>query len=218
MWSRLWLSRVGKTSPLQLALVQMRLLSAMVEVTQLLQRLNAGEDGVAADLLPLLYQELRTLAAQRLAHEPPGHTLQATALVHEAYVRLVGDPDQPAQWQGRRHFFGAAAEAMRRILVDSARRRQRQKRGGELQRVEWSDRLAVATEVPDDLLALDEALERFAAIDPVSAELVKLRYFAGMTMAEAAAALELAPRTAERQWAFARAWLHRDLSTAGEDS
>lgn len=188
------------------------LLSPMHEVTQVLQRLADGDGLAAAELLPLLYDELRRLAAQRLAHEAPGHTLQATALVHEAYLRLVGDGSVPTPWSGRRHFFAAAAVAMRRILVESARHRNRQKRGGDRERLEFAESLVVAPEIPEDIVALDDALRKFAEVDALGAELVNLRYFAGLTMSEAAAALELAPRTAERLWAYARAWLHRELT------
>jgi len=180
------------------------------EVTRILDALGRGE-ARAAELLPLVYAELRKLAAARLAREPAGQTLQATALVHEAYLRLVGDePGRP--FDGRGHFFAAAAEAMRRILVDNARRKRRPKHGGDLERVPLD---AIAG--PDegrvhDLLALDEALTRFAAEEPLKAELVKLRYFAGLTVEEAAGCLGIAPITAKRHWAVARAWLYAALA------
>jgi RNA polymerase sigma factor (TIGR02999 family) len=169
----------------------------------------------ARELLPLVYDELRRLAAQRMAREAPGQTLQATALVHEAYLRLVGvDPDRP--WDGRGHFFAAAAEAMRRILVESARRRGRLKRGGHRGRVDLDAAQPAAPETDDDLLALDEALEKLAAKDPVKAQLVQLRVFAGLTLAEAAEILDLSTSTADRYWAYARAWLRVEI--AGRDA
>jgi RNA polymerase sigma factor (TIGR02999 family) len=182
----------------------------MTEVTRILSALEQGDPHAAAQLLPLVYDELRQLAAQKLACEKPGQTLQATALVHEAYLRLVGaDPEQP--WDSRGHFFAAAAEAMRRILINHARDKGRQKRGGGRQRVDL-DSLAVADQASEDeVLALDEALQRLEQHNPPCAELVKLRFFAGLTMGEAAAALGLAPRTAHRHWAFARAWLYDAL-------
>jgi RNA polymerase sigma factor (TIGR02999 family) len=181
----------------------------MSDVTQLLEAASRGDGRAAADLLPLVYDELRKLAAVRLAAERPGQTLQATALVHEAYLRLVGQtPDRP--WNGRGHFFGAAAEAMRRILVETARRKGRHKRGGGRTRVDLDDQ-AAAGEPGDDLLALDAALAGLAAADPQAAELVKLRYFAGLTGAQAAEALGVAPRTADFIWAYAKAWLLRTI-------
>ena len=184
----------------------------MSEVTRLLDAAATGDRQAAADLLPLVYNELRTLAAQRLANEKAGQTLQATALVHEAFLRLVGDQ----RYDGRRHFFAAAAEAMRRILIDRARVRGRVRHGGDRARIPLDD-IRLATEVSaDDLLDIDDALGRLADLDPIRAELVKLRFFAGMTTAEAAAALGLSVATAERYWAFARAWLHAEL-TRGEE-
>jgi RNA polymerase sigma factor (TIGR02999 family) len=182
-------------------------------VTQILNAAERGDAEASARLLPLVYQELRRLAAQKLAHESPGHTLQATALVHEAYVRLVGgeSPDIP-RWEGRRHFFAAAAEAMRRILVESARRKHSQKRGGGMERKDVDAIEVAAPARSDDLLALDEALNRLGDVDPPAAELVKLRYFAGLSLAEAAKVLDVAPRTADRLWAYARAWLHREVA------
>src|SRR5437763_2655602 len=178
----------------------------MTTVTQILAALDQGDSGAAEQLLPLVYDELRKLAAHRLADEQPGQTLQPTALVHEAYVRLVGG-DKPQEWNGRGHFFAAAAEAMRRILVEAARRKGRQKRGGDRERVDLDGLAVPAPEPVDDLLALDEALAQLAAADPQAAELVKLRYFAGLTVPQAAAALGVAPRTADFLWAYARSWL-----------
>jgi RNA polymerase sigma factor (TIGR02999 family) len=180
-------------------------------VTRVLGAVVRGEPRAAEELLPLVYDELRKLAAARLANEPSGQTLQATALVHEAYLRLVGD-DPGQAFDGRGHFFAAAAEAMRRILVDRARNRRRQKRGGGHQRVQI-DLEAILVEPPgDDLLALDEALKSLAREDPVGAELVGLRAFAGLTLAESAEVLGIGRRTADRYWAYARAWLCDALS------
>src|SRR5262245_17078064 len=188
----------------------------MPEVTQLLDAAAAGDPKAAAELLPLVYDELRKLAAARMAAEKPGQTLQATALVHEAYVRLVGTADAP-KWAGRGHFFAAAAEAMRRILVDSARSRRSQRRGGQAAR-QSLDRLEAAVPTSDDeLLAVNEALDRLHQVDPTKAELVKLRYFAGMTIPEAAQALGVSVTTANRYWAYARAWLHEELA-GGDDA
>jgi RNA polymerase sigma factor (TIGR02999 family) len=178
----------------------------MSDVTRLLEAAAAGDRQAAADLLPLVYDELRQLAATRMAAERPDHTLDATGLVHEAYLRLVGDQ----RFDHRGHFFAAAAEAMRRILVENARRRSRARHGGGRRRVELRD---VPAAVPDDdLLALDEALVRLNAQDPVRAELVKLRYFAGLTIPQAADTLGISIATAERYWAFARAWLFTELN------
>ena len=185
----------------------------MSDVTRLLDAAAGGDRRAAADLLPLVYDELRKLAAVRVAAEKPGHTLDATALVHEAYLRLVG-PADPTRWDHRGHFFAAAAEAMRRILVESARRKGRVKHGGERRRVELTD-LPAATP-PDDLLALDAALTRLADRDLVKAEVVKLRFFAGLTVPETAAALGLSVATAERYWTFARTWLYAELN--GEEN
>jgi RNA polymerase sigma factor (TIGR02999 family) len=183
----------------------------MAEVTQLLNAIDRGDPHAAADLLPLVYDELRRLAATRLAAEPSGNTLQPTALVHEAYLRLVGAPGGD-QWDHRGHFFAAAAEAMRRILVESARRRRSLKRGsGQMQ--EGLDEQQIAAPQPaEDLLALDEALDRLAARDPVKAKLVKLRYFAGLTIEDAAEALAISPATAKRYWTFARTWLFQEIT------
>jgi len=174
----------------------------MTDVTRLLDA-AAGDPKAAAALLPVVYDELRRLAAARLAGEKPGHTLDATALVHEAYLRLVGD----RQYEGRQHFFAAAAEAMRRILVDHARRKGTLKRGGEGGRVPLDPERFAAPERPDELLALDEALDQLARSEPEVAGLVKLRYFAGLTISQAAEVLGVSPRTADAWWAFARAWL-----------
>jgi RNA polymerase sigma factor (TIGR02999 family) len=182
----------------------------MSEVTQLLDAAAAGDPKAAADLLPLVYDELRKLAAQRLAQEQPGQTLQATALVHEAYLRLVGgNPDQA--WNGRGHFFAAAAEAMRRILVESARRKLRVKHGGELQRHDLDACDVPSPQPPDELVALSDALDRLAVANAQVAELVKLRFFAGLTNEEAAGVLGVSPRKANQIWAYARAWLLESL-------
>ena len=175
----------------------------MPDVTRMLEAAAGGDRQAAADLLPLVYDELRRLAAARLAAEAPGHTLNPTALVHEAYLRLVGDQ----KFDGRGHFFAAAAEAMRRVLVDRARDRNRLKRGGGRQRVDLDRLTGLVAASDDDLLGLDEALDRLAQDYPAAAELVKLRFFAGMTLAEAADALGLSDRTADRYWVFARTWL-----------
>ena len=182
----------------------------MSDVTQILSALERGDAGAASRLLPLIYDELRKLAAQKLAHEQPGQTLQPTALVHEAFLRLVGNgPEVP--WDGRGHFFAAAAEAMRRILVENARRKGRVKHGGGRARVDLAPDLAPTPEPDEDLLALDEAMEKLAALDPVKARLVELRYFGGLTNNEAAEVLGISASTADRHWAFARAWLRREV-------
>jgi RNA polymerase sigma factor (TIGR02999 family) len=187
----------------------------MSEVTRILSAIDAGDPHAAEQLLPLVYEELRRLAAQRLAQEKPGQTLQATALVHEAYIRLVtGDAATPSagrQWDSGAHFFAAAAEAMRRILIDRARDKGRLKRGGGWRRLRLDHVDFSLAEPPDDLLALDEALEKLAREDVQSATLVKLRFFAGLTLAEAARSLGIPPRSADRTWAFARAWLYDAL-------
>ena len=189
------------------------------DVTQLLSAIERGDPQAAGQLLPLVYQELRRLAEQKLASEPAGQTLQATALVHEAFLRLRGAGANDKQhWQGRRHFFGAAAEAMRRILVDNARRKKAEKRGGGRGRQDLAAIDVAAPERSDDLVALDEALTRLAAADPPAAELVKLRYFAGLSLPEAAEVMDISPRTADRIWAYAKAWLHRDITGGGRDS
>jgi RNA polymerase sigma factor (TIGR02999 family) len=186
------------------------MLGGMADVTRMLEAAAAGDPKAAAVLLPLVYDELRKLAAARIAEEKPGQTLQATALVHEAYVRLVGPADSP-KWNGRRHFFAAASEAMRRILVEAARSKGRAKRGGDWQRVNFEE-LDVTTSIsPDQLVALDDALGRLAALDHIAGELVKLRYFAGLALDEAAKALSISTATAYRHWAYARAWLRNEL-------
>ena len=211
----------------------------MSEVTRILSQIDAGDPQAAGQLLPLVYDELRKLAAAKLAHEKPGQTLQATALVHEAYLRLVGRPaedgekerrsegatgnDSPpsippslhpsvAAYSSRGHFFAAAAEAMRRILVEAARRRNRLKRGGDLSRREFAENALAAPEIHEDLVALDQALDRLQAIDPQAVQLVHLRYFAGLPIPQVAEHLGISPRTADRIWSFARAWLHREIS------
>jgi RNA polymerase sigma factor (TIGR02999 family) len=186
----------------------------MNEVTRILSALDQGDSQAAEQLLPLVYSELRRLAAQRMAEEKPGQTLQATALVHEAYLRLVGG-DGAQHWNSRGHFFAAAAEAMRRILIDSARRKRRVKHGGDRSRIDLDQDCSVADAVSDDLLAVDEALAKLAAEEPVKAELVKLRYFAGLTLEQAADVLHLSPATAKRYWAYARAWLYQAIAEDG---
>jgi RNA polymerase sigma factor (TIGR02999 family) len=184
----------------------------MNNVTQILSAIERGDPAAADGLLPLVYDELRKLAAQRLAHEKPGQTLQATALVHEAYLRLVGAGERrgssPPEWTSRGHFFAAAAEAMRRILVENARRKGRLKRGGDRQRVDLDAVADPDAAAPDELLAVDDALTALAAEDSVAAELVKLRYFAGFTVEEAGRMLGLSRSTAYEHWAYGRAWLH----------
>ncbi|MEX2310370.1 MAG: ECF-type sigma factor [Pirellulales bacterium] len=182
----------------------------MTDVTRILSEVEQGDPAAADRLLQLVYDELRKLAAAKLANEKPGQTLQATALVHEAYLRLV-DTEKVQDWNSRGHFFMAAAEAMRRILVENARRKQQIGRGGDRQRIAI-DMVQVADDAPsEELLALDESLRRLQDQDPAAAKLVKLRYFAGMTMSQAADALGVSLRTAERNWTYARSWLHRDL-------
>ena len=183
-------------------------------MTRILSAIDQGDPHASERLLPLVYNELRKLATQRLTEEKPGQTLQATALVHEAYLRLV-DTDKAQHWNSRGHFFAAAAEAMRRILIDNARRKRRPKHGGDRRRVELDDALSLA-EPRQDLLALDEALTRLAAREPAKAELVKLRYFAGLTLEESAALLGISPATAKRHWAIARAWLYAELTESEE--
>ena len=186
----------------------------MSEVTRILSAIEQGDPHAAAQLLPLVYDELRKLATQKLAHEKPGQTLQATALVHEAYIRLVG-PDSSQSWNSRGHFFAAAAEAMRRILIERARGKAREKRGGDWHRVDFEE-LDVATSIsPEQLVALDDALVGLSAQDQLAGELVKLRYFAGLALGEAAAALSISTATAYRHWAYARAWLHSELLKNG---
>jgi RNA polymerase sigma factor (TIGR02999 family) len=182
----------------------------MSEVTSVLDAIESGEPDSASRLLPLIYDELRKLAARKLAGETPGQTIQATALVHEAYLRLVGDGEARA-WAGRGHFFAAAATAMRRILIDRARRKRRRVHGGERRRLDLHPDLVAATGPDEDLLALDAALGRLAHRDQVKAQLVELRYFAGLTGDQAAEALGISPKTADRYWAYARAWLRREM-------
>jgi RNA polymerase sigma factor (TIGR02999 family) len=189
----------------------------MTEVTQILRQIEQGEPVAADRLLPLVYDELKKLAACRLSHEHPGHTLQPTALVHEAYVRLV-DVKQAKLWESRGHFFAAAAVAMRRILVDAARRRRREKHGGDRKRVCIDEVEYVSSDLRHDLLALDAALTRLADEDPQAARLVQLRHFAGLSVPEAAQVLGISPRTADRVWAYARAWLLREISAEVEPS
>ena len=186
----------------------------MTEVTRILSAIEHGEPQAAEQLLPLVYEELRKLAAQKLAQEKPGQTLQATALVHEAYLRLVDVTDAP-RWDSRRHFFAAAAEAMRRILIDRARRRQAEKHGGQRQRIDLDEVEAVADSHSTDLLALDEARTKFAVEDPIKAQLVTLRYFAGLSVQEAADALGISRATADRYWSYARTWLYCELGGKG---
>ena len=185
----------------------------MRDVTRIIEQIQLGDASGSERLLDEVYRELRRLAAEMLAGERSGQTLQATALVHEAYLRLVGSESLP-QWSGRGHFFGAAAEAMRRILIDNARRKQRLKHGGGQQRVDLDSQCVVGDQPSVDLLALDGALEKLAASDPAKAQVVKLRFFAGLTMPEVAAALEISLATAERHWSFARSWLYAELSDA----
>ena len=183
----------------------------MSDVTRILTAISDGDRQAAEQLLPLVYQELRQLAARRLAREKPGQTLQATALVHEAYLRLVGASD--VQWDGQGHFFAAAAEAMRRILVENARKKQQLKRGGEFDRVHLGD-AELALEGPsENILAVDEALDHLEKVDKVAADLVRLRFFAGLSVEQAATMLGVSPRTADRYWAYARAWLQQRMGT-----
>jgi RNA polymerase sigma factor (TIGR02999 family) len=188
----------------------------MNEVTRILADLAHGNGQAADQLLPLVYDELRRLAAARLAAETSGNTLQPTALVHEAYLRLVGTPDGN-HWDHRGHFFAAAAEAMRRILVDAARKKRREKHGGDLTRIPLEEAQPAAPDPRDDLVALDAALTRLVAEDPQAAKLVELRHFAGLSVADASQILGISTRTADRLWAFARAWLHRELTGTAAD-
>jgi RNA polymerase sigma factor (TIGR02999 family) len=187
------------------------ILVGMSDVTRILSEIEAGDPQAADQLLPLVYNELRNLAAAKLALEKPGQTLQATALVHDAYIRLV-DVEKAQHWDNRRHFFAAAAESMRRILVENARRKRCPKHGGDRVRHDIDELQLAAPELGDDLLALDEALMRLAQVDPIKAELIKLRHFAGLTIDQAAETLQISPTTANRYWAFARAWLHREVT------
>jgi RNA polymerase sigma factor (TIGR02999 family) len=210
----LWLTRLPGNLALKVS-----------DISQILNRINDGEPHAAAELLPLVYEELRKLAAAKLAHEKPGQTLDATALVHEAYVRMVrarspSEANEPSlagaagspEFANRRHFFAAAAETMRRVLVDRARRKKSQKRGGDRERHDW-DAFEIALPEPrEDLIALDAALEKLAQSDPQAAELVQLRFFAGFTLLDAAEILGVSPRTAHRLWAYARAFLHQEIA------
>jgi RNA polymerase sigma factor (TIGR02999 family) len=188
----------------------------MSDVTQILTAIEQGDAKAADKLLPLVYEELRRLAAQKMSLESPGHTLQATALVHEAYIRLVGSESR--NWRGRTHFFCAAAEAMRHILTENARRKRRLKRGGEQKRIEFDDAYLLVNEPSEDILALDEALTKLAVKEPAAANLVKLRYFAGLTLEQAAEMMDVSCRTADRYWAYARAWLYNEMRDAGGSS
>ncbi len=185
----------------------------MTDITRILASAQRGDPQAASQLLPLIYDELRRLAANKLGREKPGQTLQATALVHEAYLRLVGDGKEQS-WDSRGHFFAAAAEAMRRILVEHVRHKRSLKQGGDRAREALDELQVPAPEPVEDLLALDEALNKLAASDPAKAELVKLRYFAGMTIDEAAAAVGISSATAKRYWTYARAWLYQEISGA----
>lgn len=178
----------------------------MADVTRILNAIERGDAEAVNTLLPAVYEELRQMADRQLSYEGPGHTLQATALVHEAYLRLVGS--DCGGWQNRTYFFGAAAEAMRRILVEHARRKKSKKRGGDRHRVDFASADVMAEESPDDLIAIDEALTRFSQTDPAKAELVKLRFFAGLSFEQAAELLDISPATARRHWNYARAWLY----------
>ena len=183
---------------------------SMSNVTRILIAIEQGDAKSADKLLPLVYEELRRLAAQKMSQEPPGQTLQATALVHEAYIRLVGD--EPPNWSGRTHFFAAAAEAMRRILIENARRKRRLRHGGGQRRVDIDDACMAIEGPSEDLIALDEALVKLALEDPVKADLVKLRYFAGLTIEQAAKILEISRATADRYWSYARAFLFHEIN------
>jgi RNA polymerase sigma factor (TIGR02999 family) len=190
------------------------ILDFMSEVTRILGDIERGEHHAAEELLPLVYEELRRLALEKMAHEKPGQTLQATALVHEAYVRLV-DAEEAQRWNNRGHFYSAAAEAMRRILVENARRKKALRRGGGRNRLDLDE--PEAPRLSEDVLALDEALEKLALKDAAKAELVKLRYFAGLTMQQSAQTLGISLATAQRWWSYARAWLHQEISQ-GDDA
>jgi RNA polymerase sigma factor (TIGR02999 family) len=191
------------------------MLGDMADVTQILKAIDQGDPRAATELLPLVYDELRKLAAEKMAREQPGQTLQATALVHEAYLRLV-DAERPQKWDGRGHFFAAAAEAMRRILVDRARAKGSEKRGGQFLRLDIDAVDLVTTATPDQVLLIDEALARLAAADPPAARLVELRYFAGLSIADCGAAIGVSTASAYRLWDFARAWLHSELCESSE--
>jgi RNA polymerase sigma factor (TIGR02999 family) len=189
----------------------------MSDVTRILSQMESGDPSAAEELLPLVYDSLRRLAAEKMAQENPGQTLEATALVHEAYIRLV-DRGQVQHWNSRRHFFAAAAEAMRRILVERARHKRQQKRGGDFRRVELDAAQVSYSSQPEDLLDLDDALEHLAAKDPQAAQFVKLRYFAGLSVEEAAEMVGLSRSSACEHWAYARAWLYRRLRAAENEA
>ena len=189
----------------------------MSDITEILDQIRDDDPSSAGKLLPIVYQELRKIAAERLRHESPGQTLQATALVHEAWLRLV-DVDYVQRWESHRHFLAAAAEAMRRILVEKARRKSRQKHGGEWQRVDIESEAIPAATDEDFLESLDEALERFEQVDPTACELVKMRYFTGLSLHDAAMAMEIPARTADRIWAFSKAWLMREIQHQPDES
>jgi RNA polymerase sigma factor (TIGR02999 family) len=200
---------------LWLPAIHVGILDLMSDATLILSQIEQGDSAAAKQLLPLVYQELRRLAEAKMKSEKPGHTLQATALVHEVYLRLV-DVERAQHWKSRSHFFAAAAEAMRRILIENARRKKAAKRGGNLQQQPFSEDLA-RFESDGNLLELNEAVDRFAEKDPVKAELVKLRYFAGLKMSDAANLLGISAATADRYWAYARAWLHQELGGTADD-
>jgi RNA polymerase sigma factor (TIGR02999 family) len=187
----------------------------MSQVTRILEAIEDGDLHASEDLLPLVYDELRRLAAQRLAREIPGQTLQATALVHEAYLRLVDD-ENARHWSSRGHFFAAAAEAMRRILIENARRKGRNKRGGSLRRIDLDKADLASTTSPDELLLVDDAMERLGREDPTAAQLARIRYYAGLSVEQAGAAIGISRASAYRHWTYARAWLHCDLCRAQE--
>lgn len=192
------------------SIFNLRYANAMSEVTRILKQLQIGEQATSGDLLPLVYDELRKLAVAKLSNEKPGQTLQATALVHEAYLRLVGDGNE-LQWDSKRHFFSAAAEAMRRILIERARQRKTEKRGGGFNRVDVEPDALLTEEKAGELLAVSEALDRLAEIDGVKCDLVKLRYFAGLTVPEAAKVLGIGQSTAEKHWTYAKVWLKAEI-------
>lgn len=185
-------------------------MQSLNSVTTILERLTRNEPADSEELLPLVYDELRRLAAYRMSQDAPGHTLQPTALVHEAYLRLIDVPE-PQSWDGKGHFFSAAAEAMRRILIENARRKKRQKRGGDQERVCYDGLDLAATATEEQVLAVNESVDRLAEHDPEAAELIKLRFFVGLTNLEAAELMKIPERTAKRRWAYARAWLLEDL-------
>ena len=184
----------------------------MSDVSQILSRIESGDPSAAEQLMPLVYDELRKLAAARLAHERPGQTLQATALVHDAYLRLIGPADRdPQHWNDRGHFFAAAAEAMRRLLVECARRKKSVRHGGGQQRIDLETQLCISADGDDAVLAINDALERLCAEEPEAAQVVTLRYFAGLTIKEVAAAMNVSVRTVNRHWTYARTWLYHEL-------